>query len=147
MSPISAIGIRYFDPEEFVNWQEMHVPFLQALDILREYVGSPIRIHESNPVPNSAHKPDSAHFIGRAVDCSCQNLPLWDFFLAATRVLQFTGIGVYPHWNSPGLHLELRDDATLRKYWWRDESGIYRGITALSLQDVFINPFDKHVDT
>jgi hypothetical protein len=33
-----------------------------------------------------------------------------DAYLCAER-LRFTGIGLYPHWRTPGFHLDLRDEA------------------------------------
>lgn len=47
------------------------------------------------------------HPRGMAVDCHCTNISLVDFYLAAER-FQFGGIGVYPNWNNPGLHLDVR---------------------------------------
>lgn len=144
---IDSINVRWFSVDEFTDVEKMYIPFLQTLDEFREYVGYPIKIHESNPEKSNVHVPDSSHYIGRAVDCSCKDVPLWDFFLAASRFPQFTGIGVYPHWNSPGLHLEMRDDVARRKYWWRNQDGLYRAITALNLRDVFIKPFETAYDT
>ena len=111
-------------------------------DDLRAYIGYGIWVHESNPMKSAAHEPDSAHWEGRAIDGSCKHMPLWNFFLAASRFPSFTGIGVYPYWNNPGLHLEMRDGVLRRKYWWRDQDGKYGAITALNLQDVFIKPFE-----
>lgn len=35
---------------------------------------------------------------------------------------KFTGIGIYPFWNSPGFHADWRD---LPVYWYRDSGGKY----------------------
>ena len=36
------------------------------------------------------------------------------------------GVGFYPFWHAPGIHVDTRtDDNNLREIWWRDESGNY----------------------
>lgn len=40
------------------------------------------------------------------------------------------GIGVYPFWKSPGLHLDVGPDDRL---WWRDQAGNYENIKSLPL--------------
>ena len=132
----------YFTETEFERVHEMWAPLIWALDDVRRYVQRAIGVHESNPIkePTSSHVPDSLHYAGRAVDCYARNFPLWDFFLAASR-FPFTGIGVYPYWNTPGLHLEMREDVSKpRKYWWRDDLGNYRAISIYDLQEVFTIP-------
>jgi len=42
--------------------------------------------------------------------------------------LQFDwhGVGFYPYWNAPGLHLDMRiDNNDYREIWWRDKRGVY----------------------
>lgn len=132
---------KFFRPAEFVNYEGMDEELLRTLDKLRECVRRPIYISESNPQPHAdtQHMEHSLHWVGRAVDCHASDLPLWEFFLAATRLPLFTGIGVYPYWHSPGLHLEvgsLRDGK--RGYWWRDREGTYRGISVHDLSSIFL---------
>jgi hypothetical protein len=140
---IEGTEVVWFKEEEFVNVHTMWAPLVWELDRARVYVGRAIGIHESNPVkdPTSLHIPNSLHYVGRAVDANVRNFPLWDFFLAASR-FSFTGIGVYPYWNTPGLHLEIGEDlGQPRKYWWRDEVGNYRSINIYDLHEVFKVPF------
>ena len=36
------------------------------------------------------------------------------------------GIGFYPYWNAPGIHIDTRNDNNkMREIWWRDEAGTY----------------------
>lgn len=139
---IQGTEVVHFKEEEFTDVHTMWAPLLWKLDLLRKYVQRAIGVHESNPVkdPSSLHVPDSLHYSGRAVDIYARDLPLWDFFLAASR-FPFTGIGVYPYWNTPGLHLEIGENLDLpRKYWWRDEVGNYRAISIYDLHEVFTIP-------
>lgn len=78
------------------------------------------------------------HGKGRAVDghfqVHGQVLPVLEQFLMAARY-QWSGIGLYPHWNDPGIHVDLMP-LTLtgrRRLWWRDDKGAYRRI-----EDYFI---------
>ena len=139
---IQGTEVEWFTEEEFTDVHKMWAPLLWELDKLRAYLGRGIGVSESNPIwfPETSHAKKSLHYIGRAVDVNCTSCPLWEFFLAASR-FKFTGIGVYPHWNTPGLHLEIREDVSKpRKYWWRDANGSYRAISIYDLQEVFTVP-------
>ena len=75
------------------------------------------------------HTADSQHYAGLAVDLHFAGVSLLDQFLAATR-FPFTGIGVYPYWNNPGLHLDCRvlTDTNMGARWWRDRDGQYKAL-------------------
>jgi len=77
---------------------------------------------------------DSQHPLGRAVDCHAIGISLGDFWLAAERDPWLRGIGLYPYWVIPGLHLDTRT-TDLRMRWWRDQVGTYRPLAM------------QHVDT
>lgn len=139
---IQGVEIVHFTEEEFTDVHGMHLPLLLELDRLREYIRARITVKESNPArsPHSSHMKDSLHYAGRATDIAANDKSLWDLFLSANR-FKFTGIGVYPHWNQPGLHVEIGDEPDARrKYWWRDAVGNYRAITVYDLQEVFKVP-------
>ena len=139
---LNGTEVVYFQEDEFERVHEMWAPLIWELDKLRAYIGRAIGLHESNPIPytGSSHKDGSLHYIGRAVDVYCKATPLWEFFLAASR-FKFTGVGVYPYWNTPGLHLEIREDVSKpRKYWWRDGQSNYRAISIYDLHEVFTIP-------
>jgi len=99
-------AIKYFSIDE--NWGDpymMNSELMFALEALRGFVSKPIMIHcgyEERP------KKTSQHNFGRAVDLHIFGLSLWDQFNVAQRFRSFRGIGVYPWWNNPGLHLDTR---------------------------------------
>ncbi len=140
---IGGLQINFFTETEFEDVHGMYAPLVWELDKLRMYVNRAIGISESNPQPHpgSSHASNSRHYIGRAVDCNCSAMALWDFFLAASR-FKFTGIGVYPYWNTPGLHLEIRPEGEEkpRNYWWRNDLNEYQAISVYDIHEVFINP-------
>jgi uncharacterized protein YcbK (DUF882 family) len=140
---LGGLQVNFFVETEFERIEDMYAPLVWELDALRGYVNREVGVSESNPrpSPHSSHASNSRHFVGRAVDCNCCSLPLWDFFLAASR-FNFTGIGVYPYWNTPGLHLEIREgnQHKPRNYWWRDHVGAYKAMSVYNVQEIFIDP-------
>jgi len=99
--------IEYFSPTE--NWGDpgkMDFRLICRLDLLREYIGVPIYIHCGT---QGKHLAKSYHYMDpcKAVDCSCEDISLLDFYLSAERFV-FGGIGIYPYWKRPGLHLDIR---------------------------------------
>jgi hypothetical protein len=79
--------------------------------------------------------PDSMHYMGKAVDCvirdaaTRQPFPIVEQFLMALGWC-WSGIGFYPHWHSPGLHLDTRPVTRMmpRALWWRDAEGFYHHV-------------------
>lgn len=109
--------IQYFNPNE--AWGDparMDYELLLLLDSLREYIGKPIYIHCG--YETEGHSENSYHYKGKAVDCHITGISLTDFYIAATR-FHFGGIGVYPIWNNPGLHLDTRPwgQGMPRSFW------------------------------
>jgi len=100
---------------------------LRALDEFRYELGariifSPLR---GSLYARSGHAKDSYHYKGMAADLMFPDTPLLEAFFAATRFMDFGGIGVYPYWApDPGLHVDVRP-ARMRAYWWRDQEGRY----------------------
>lgn len=95
--------IVFFSPSE--KWGDplkMDFNLVKTLDHLRDFLGRPIVIH-----CGFEPRPTGYHPQGLAVDCHAEGLHVLDFFTAVTR-FGFHGIGVYPWWNNPGLHLDMR---------------------------------------
>ena len=115
-----------------VCWGEpdnMNPRLIYLLDQFRNYVGRPIRINYGT---QGSHSPNSQHFLGNAIDLYVPALSWKEQFLAATR-FPFTGVGVYPFWNNPGLHLDIRTLQNGQKdMWWRNNHGNYEKIETLT---------------
>lgn len=131
-------ALRWFSASEFDgDLALLDEALLNALDDLREALGSPIVIHPGVTADRAA-TPDSQHPLGRAVDCHAPGVSLLDFWLLAERCVSFTGIGVYPKWWHPGLHLDVRDEV-LRARWWHDGTG-YQPFTADAVRAILEAP-------
>lgn len=97
---------------------------MAALVDLRRYVGKPFIVHCGT---QGSHISD-VHGKGLAVDFHCPDLDCFDLFLAASRFGEIKGLGVYPYWNNPGIHLDVRPEH-MRAMWWRDRNGVYQQLT------------------
>jgi len=105
--------LRYFSPDE--NWGEywrINGTLLLLLDNLRDLWQAPFVIHCGT---QGKHVQHSFHYKGMAVDFHIATNE--SFFiqviktlelLAGLQVDEFVGLGVYPQWNHPGFHLDVR---------------------------------------
>lgn len=121
--------IKHFSPDE--NWGDVNKvnPYLIiALDALREATGHPIVIH--NAYATKGHSETSMHYVGKAADIHIVGMSLIDAYLAVEKLGLFNGVGLYPFWNNPGLHVDLRQKPAR---WGRNAAGIY-----VALNDKFI---------
>lgn len=136
--------VKYFKPTE--NWgtldgktcppeeaiRHLNPLLVYCLDALRAFVGKPIIIHCAYR-PND---PGSTHHKGDAVDFHIAGMPVVDQFLMTERTRLFAGIGVYPFWNNPGLHADVRQ---LRPNqhgprWGLNAAGIYTALDSKFLR-------------
>lgn len=99
--------IRYFSKDE--NWGDLDLLQLELvtrLDWFREHLGVPIHINCAADL--TGHQQGSYHYQGMAADIHCfGKVALADFALAAIK-MGFNGVGVYPNWNTPGIHVDVR---------------------------------------
>lgn len=105
--------IKYFKKEEFNHPDMVSYNLLHRLDQFREFVGKPIIIHSDF---RSGDK--GQHGKGLAVDIHIKDMHVIDQFLCAEKSGLFTGIGVYPNWFNPGLHLDIRSGNNARWGCW-----------------------------
>jgi len=104
--------IRHFGPEEaWGDPYKMSFRLIFILDRLRDFTGKVIVVHFGI---QGSHSKNSWHPKGKAVDCHAEGMSLLDFYLTAER-FPFGGIGVYPCWNHPGLHLDIRPISEKRR--------------------------------
>jgi len=114
----------YFHPQEaWGNPEKIDYWLVVELEGLRKFIGKPIIIHCGT---QGKHTPNSYHYAGLAVDCHTEGISLLEFYLASER-FNFGGIGIYPWWNNPGLHLDIRPvwPGKPRSRWGCIERGKY----------------------
>lgn len=115
--------VKFFKPTEaWGNPDKLNPALVYALDALRAMTGRKITI-------NNAYRAgdDKEHGKGNAADIVIEGLSVIDQLIAAERTRLFTGIGIYPYWNKPGLHVDVRDlkPGEHGARWARNEKGVY----------------------
>ncbi len=118
-------NIEYFKQIEFgaVDVAEHVNPKLViALDHLRQIIKQPIIIHCAYEL--EGHTKRSKHYSGDAADWHANKGMLIKIFLEASRIKDFTGIGIYPYWKHPGLHTEVGGYG-IRLIWLKKSNGVY----------------------
>ncbi|MCP4627320.1 MAG: hypothetical protein GY850_27975 [bacterium] len=104
MTPEQWQRVRYFNPgEKWGDPERVDPELIFTLDAYRDFVGKPVHIH-----CGYIEQATGYHSGGLAVDCHVVGLSVFDQFIAAQRFVAFRGIGLYPYWNNPGLHLDTR---------------------------------------
>lgn len=125
--------VRHFTREEWVkDPDKIAWDTVILMDEMRDAAGVPIVIHVA--WDDDGHTEDSSHYdkdggLATAVDFHFVGWSLQKQWLFAERFPWF-GIGLYPYWRTPGLHVDLRrlgrDHPNLGKRWWRDKNLVYR---------------------
>ena len=93
-----------YGPDNFGDPYRISRLTVFTLDKFRDYVGKPIHVH----CGYEKRKKGGWHPKGYAVDIHVEGMHVVDQYLAAERFDAFNGIGVYPNWHNPGLHLDTR---------------------------------------
>ena len=106
--------IKHFTLAE--NWGQasgMNGMLVLLMDAIRERWGEPVVIHCGIEI--DGHAKDSQHKLGNAVDFHVQSsLPFpaqcsrLESILKDLQVFNKVGLGIYPGWNNPGFHLDVR---------------------------------------
>jgi len=107
---------------------------MELLDVYCKARWSESQIHVNADWADSGHVSDSQHYTGRAVDFVLQGVPFIEGWLALER-FAFKGIGLYPYWNTPGYHADVRI-APYRARWIRDVHGNYANLRAETLHSL-----------
>lgn len=118
--------LKHFSPQE--NWgdaEKMNGSLLWLLDAVREHFGCPVVIHCG--YQESGHASNSQHYLGNAADFHLVTpMPLeeqysaLEEFLYSLQTNDHVGLGVYPQWNSPGFHLDVRGTKARWGAWYND---------------------------
>lgn len=115
----------------FKNIDKMTV---DTLDMFNDMVGWANQNNNWMHHVNSDHRQGNAgqHPLGRAIDCYFYekqpgDVNVADQFFWAMR-FNWGGIGFYPHWNTPGIHVDMRQNIQYRSLWWRDSQDQYQGV-------------------
>jgi hypothetical protein len=142
-SPIDWSRVKHFRREEFVQDPAKILPSaVYLLDDMRDAAGVPFRIHVA--CDTTGHVADSSHYatarpFASAIDGHFEDMPLVEQWLFAER-FPWCAIGLYPFWEHPGLHLDLRllgnDHPNLGKRWWRDRAGTYKALDEAFLRSL-----------
>lgn len=118
--------VRFFKKTEFSGPDQLDPLLVYGLDALREAAGRSIKI-------NSDYRDGDPgqHGLGKAADIVIDGLSVVDQFLLAEKTRLFAGIGIYPFWNRPGIHVDIR---ALRPHelgarWARNKKGVYVSLT------------------
>ena len=127
--------VRYFKRSEFQHADKLDPLLIYSLDALRHAAGKSIKI-------NSDYRDGDPgqHGQGKAADIVISGLSVVDQFLLAEKTRLFSGIGIYPFWNMPGIHVDIRE---LRPHeqgarWARDAAGIYVPLTWKFIKNIQI---------
>jgi len=129
--------IRHFTPDEFDRPDMLDRDALLLLDAMRheEAKHRPIRITVNADYALTGHSKNSRHKCGDAFDIvirDARTLEPLDVITQFIIALRYTwgGVGFYPYWNEPGLHVDRRPWSVFgrRALWWRDEKGKYRAV-------------------
>ena len=125
--------VKFFKPSEFKHPEKMEPLLIYSLDKLRKQAGSPIIVNSDYREGDSGQ-----HGQGKAVDIVISGMSVVDQFLLAEKSRMFSGIGIYPFWNRPGLHLDIRElplgEPAAR--WAQNAAGIYVGLDMKFLRSV-----------
>lgn len=119
----------YFSKSEFKHPEKLNTSSLLKLTGMRaSEKGIIITVNED--YAESGHSSNSLHGRGKAFDIVIKDadtreaLPILDQFIIALRY-NFSEVGFYPYWITPGLHVGYETDVSRRKLWYRNREGVY----------------------
>jgi len=104
----------------------MDVELMFRLDEMRRVIGRMFVVHESTGGEHTSE----FHGLGKAVDGHFVGLSAIEQYLHAEH-FNWPGLGFYPHWHDPGIHVDTRGLGPYQKAarWWRNNQGVYNSIT------------------
>lgn len=125
MTNLDWCDIKYFKPSEFKEPNKMNKFFVFRLDKLRDFIGKPIVIHSDYREGDIGY-----HGKGEAVDFHVKELNIVDAYLLIEKSGLFNGIGIYPNWNNPGFHVDMRSEPARWGSWSKRQPNVYEALDA-----------------
>jgi len=130
--------IRHFSMDEIPGWDKVDLEVIKRLDEMRHTDGEEMgwyfiitsAYREAKPGVRYSFHHDGMAIDGMMIDRATRlPLPLLKQYVIAERY-NWGGIGLYPFWNRPGLHLDIREYSSFDRQarWWRDRDGTYRNL-------------------
>lgn len=120
MTPEAWSAIEFFKPREWGSWEQVAERLIFIVDKIRAVAGRPVHIHSA--FATTGHTDNSLHYRGLAVDLHIEGLHVIDQFILVSKFPDLGGIGVYPFWRQPGLHLDIGQPG---RRWARNKDGAY----------------------
>lgn len=121
MAEESWSAIEFFTPEEnWGDWKQVNERLIFALDKARAVLGKSIVLNCA--FENTGHNPQGYHPRGMAADIHVPGMHVVDQYLFFSKFPDFGGIGIYPFWIRPGLHVDIGQPG---RRWARNKSGVY----------------------
>jgi len=106
--------LKHFTKDE--NWgdpDKINGYLLLCIDAIRDIYGKSFVIHCG--YDKDGHALASEHYKGNAIDFHIEDdIPLYNQVMkfmkivADLQLLEKVGVGIYPNWNSPGFHFDVR---------------------------------------
>ncbi len=127
--------IEHFTMKEIPGWDKMKFEVIKRLDEMRHGDGEAMKWYfiitsayrEGKPGVRYSYHHDGMAIDGMMIDRKTHlPLPLPKQFIIAER-WGWGGIGLYPFWARPGLHLDIRPYSEYDRHarWYRDRNGNY----------------------
>ncbi len=114
-------AIEFFNPNEnWGDWHQVAERLVFALDKVRAVLGKPIVLHCAYEL--KGHNPNGYHPRGMAADIHVPGMHCIDQYLFFSKFPDFGGIGVYPFWDNPGLHVDIGQPG---RRWAKNQNGMY----------------------
>ena len=131
------------------DWIKRPMSFTQTVSgtVIHPH-GDAVDVWSKSHAKGSLHKYDCEHIrtaevgsvvrapgaLGLAQDWDCgikDPEELFDMYLTIERLNYWEGIGLYPHWNRPGFHVDIRsqEHPSARARWFRIKGGTYFPLT------------------
>ena len=89
----------------------------------KESFGTDVGKFIVHSIVSGGHTPGSKHYSGEAIDGHFTGLNLYQAVMVGLKA-GFRGIGYYPWWGSPGIHVDIRSQAHT-SVWASFSSGAY----------------------